>query len=380
MFENEKYVIIGGKKFKEKQFKFLLNRFKEAFSHSSLSVERAFEKLKEYDLLLEKGKDNEAFEFYQLLPNNEKRNIKNISKFIIVFEAQNYGILQDDFDGTEKQAIELYNSSFDYFDEYLLYYICFNKDGTFSEKETFHKLNNLIKILLERNSSYIRAYHMLADGLDAFDYAMSLDKIDISSIIEINNMVNRTDPDKVLGFKKTNNDIKCAPFTPVDKKIVPVEIQKLLREYEENFGLEILDPDEELISAEEKKNRIYKLLEKEALFHIRFERIHPFNDGNGRTGRIIMNYNLLKQHIAPVIITTFMSDSYRQCINNYDVDGLTDLLAYSSSQQLANWVSMVKAGLSIKNTDVSPDNGRLACIDSSKIDNKSKKNIKKFMR
>lgn len=41
---------------------------------------------------------------------------------------------------------------------------------------------------------------------------------------------------------------------------------------------------------------------------------------------------------------------------------------------------MVKAGLSIKNTDVSPDNGRLACIDSSKIDNKSKKNIKKFMR
>ncbi|MGH2087662.1 Fic family protein [Aerococcus urinaeequi] len=36
--------------------------------------------------------------------------------------------------------------------------------------------------------------------------------------------------------------------------------------------------------------------------HIQFERIHPFSDGNGRTGRMIMNYSLLQQGFPPLII------------------------------------------------------------------------------
>ena len=33
-------------------------------------------------------------------------------------------------------------------------------------------------------------------------------------------------------------------------------------------------------------------LKREALFHLEFIRIHPFEDGNGRTGRLLLNYNL----------------------------------------------------------------------------------------
>lgn len=39
--------------------------------------------------------------------------------------------------------------------------------------------------------------------------------------------------------------------------------------------------------------------EREAEFHIRFERIHPFEDGNGRTGRILLNRGLLLSDVAP---------------------------------------------------------------------------------
>ena len=39
-----------------------------------------------------------------------------------------------------------------------------------------------------------------------------------------------------------------------------------------------------------------------AEFHLRFEGIHPFIDGNGRTGRLILNFELVKAGLLPVNI------------------------------------------------------------------------------
>jgi Fic family protein len=39
-----------------------------------------------------------------------------------------------------------------------------------------------------------------------------------------------------------------------------------------------------------------------ALVHAKFEQIHPFSDGNGRIGRLLMNAMLLEANIAPAII------------------------------------------------------------------------------
>lgn len=73
--------------------------------------------------------------------------------------------------------------------------------------------------------------------------------------------------------------------------------------------------------------------EREARFHIEFIRIHPFEDGNGRTGRLLLNYNLLRQNIAPVIITTDLEEYYHSYIQNEDVDGMANLFKIQSTRE-----------------------------------------------
>ncbi len=61
-------------------------------------------------------------------------------------------------------------------------------------------------------------------------------------------------------------------------------------------------------------------LTKAAYFHARFENIHPFSDGNGRTGRTLLNYYLLTQNHPPLIIYTEDKMAYYSAFESYDQD------------------------------------------------------------
>lgn len=55
-------------------------------------------------------------------------------------------------------------------------------------------------------------------------------------------------------------------------------------------------------------------------FHIRFERIHPLSDGNGRVGRIIMFKECLKNNIVPFIVLDEEKAYYMRGLKEYNRD------------------------------------------------------------
>ncbi len=91
----------------------------------------------------------------------------------------------------------------------------------------------------------------------------------------------------VGGYKKRANEVGgMATALPEE---VPEEMKKLLAEYNQKG---------------------HKTLEDILEFHVNFERIHPFQDGNGRVGRLIMFKECLKYDIVPFIIEDDMKLFY----------------------------------------------------------------------
>ncbi len=67
-------------------------------------------------------------------------------------------------------------------------------------------------------------------------------------------------------------------------------------------------------------------LETLAEFHARYEIIHPFQDGNGRTGRIILFRECLRHDISPFIIEDANRPEYLEALKSYRQDGTVTAL------------------------------------------------------
>ena len=74
----------------------------------------------------------------------------------------------------------------------------------------------------------------------------------------------------------------------------------------------------ELIDWYKRNNKKHPPLLLAALFHNQFEKIHPFQDGNGRVGRLLLNYVLLQHDYPPVNIKLKDRGKYYKVLQDFD--------------------------------------------------------------
>lgn len=81
-----------------------------------------------------------------------------------------------------------------------------------------------------------------------------------------------------------------------------------------------------------------------AEFHYKYIRIHPFDDGNGRTARIIMNFILMQYGYPPVIIKTDDKENYFTALQQADAGLLEPFIDYIAKNLNRSLELMIKGG------------------------------------
>ncbi len=171
--------------------------------------------------------------------------------------------------------------------------------------------------------------HLEAVGhRDAFVYIEQLvsekDALSEKTIKDVHSLVLMDRPQDKGIYRRIPVRIMGAHHEPPQPYLVPVQMEQLM--------------------AGQKGNRRHTI-ENAALFHLNFEGIHPFIDGNGRTGRLILNLMLMQSGYPPINVKFSDRNRYYACFDSYYRDGtsapMVTMIAGYLEERLRQYLGML---------------------------------------
>ncbi|MFH1440347.1 MAG: Fic family protein [Candidatus Woesearchaeota archaeon] len=175
-------------------------------------------------------------------------------------------------------------------------------------------LKNINEIIFENRISKGKDLREIYDAQNSYNLFLYLQKIreEISDklIIKIHKLLMDKIDDR-LGYRKIPIFLIGKPNTKLSKADnVQKDMDNLLKWYKDN------------------ENKLYTL-ELAFKFHAKFEKIHPFCDGNGRVGRFLLNYILIRKGYFPIIIRKTTRNSYLKALEAADRDKWIVLMRFA---------------------------------------------------
>jgi len=177
----------------------------------------------------------------------------------------------------------------------------------------------LLQIDLDRfiNEREIFEAKNLARVVTYIDIRAKEQELSLEVILSLHKMLISNIREDIAGrFRKSDEYVRVGSHIAPNPKEVIERLQKNLAEYNST-------PNENIIK------RIAKL-------HLEFEHTHPFVDGNGRIGRVINNYLLIREGYVPINIKFIDRKKYYQAFKEFDEKGITDTMEEIVGKALTN--------------------------------------------
>ena len=134
---------------------------------------------------------------------------------------------------------------------------------------------------------------------------------------------------------------------PEDKGVFRKIPVRIMGAYTEPVQPYLIEPKlTALLLKNEQRKETMNPIERIARFHLEFEGIHPFIDGNGRTGRLILNLDLIRNGYPPVNVKFTDRKKYYDAFDEYYKNGsaekMTELVAGYVNEMLDDYLRVLE--------------------------------------
>ncbi len=282
-------------------------------------------------MFIEKRKSGKNIKYYLVHSFNDKNKVKKLRRYL----GQNLSDLE--IKKNQKRAEQILLEQIEELRTEI-----FNFKLSEKELERYNKLSDNLEI-----------FHLDSKDWKHFteEFVYNTNAIEGSTVLleEVKEILNKNIKSKNPEIIETENVAKAIKFIRTTKNQLSLnlilKLHKICFENSKDFAGELRDVEvvikntfgevihvgaphkkvkeelKELVIWHKENKNIFKPLVTAAILHNQFEHIHPFQDGNGRVGRLLLNFILIKSGYPPINIKLEDRGEYYKSLQKYSKDG-----------------------------------------------------------